>query len=138
MTVNLPAGTTIRGVTFGTPRVGNMAWASFFDSQVSDFTRINNKRDPVPVVPGRLLGFRHVLTEIHIQPDGQAIVCPGEYSKFFHTFTRVLIYVFNIDPDDGVDLQCSDKIVPDVIKGNVNDHSGPYNGILIGTQDCTP
>jgi hypothetical protein len=78
MTLNLPAGTTIRGVTFGTPRVGNVAWATFFDSQVFNFTRINNKRDPVPVVPGRLLGFRHPTTEIHIQPDGKAVVCPGE------------------------------------------------------------
>ncbi|KAN0118544.1 Alpha/Beta hydrolase fold [Russula decolorans] len=118
MTLNLPEGTTIRGVTFGTPRVGNKAWATFFDSQVSNFTRVNNKRDPVPVVPGRLLGFRHVATEIHIQPDGKAVICPG--------------------PDDGVDPQCSDKTVPDIIKGDVDDHSGPYNGILIGTQDCTP
>jgi len=118
MTLNLPEGTTIRGVTFGKPRVGNNAWATFFDSQVSNFTRVNNKRDPVPVVPGRLLGFRHVATEIHIQPDGKAVICPG--------------------PDDGVDPQCSDKMVPDVIKGNVDDHTGPYNGIFIGTQHCTP
>ncbi|KAF8489257.1 Alpha/Beta hydrolase protein [Russula emetica] len=118
MTLNLPEGTTIRGVTFGTPRVGNSAWATFFDSQVSNFTRVNNKRDPVPVVPGRLLGFQHVATEIHIQPDGKTVICPG--------------------PDDGVDPQCSDKMVPDVINGDVDDHSGPYNGILIGTQHCTP
>jgi lipase (class 3) len=78
MTLNLPEDTTILGVTFGTPRVGNTAWATFFDSQVSNFTRINNKRDPVPVVPGRLLGFRHVGTEIHIQHDGRAAICPGE------------------------------------------------------------
>lgn len=78
MTLNLPEGTTIRGFTFGTPRVGNHAWATFFDSQVSNFTRVNNKRDPVPVVPGRLLGFRHVATEVYIQPDGKAVICPGE------------------------------------------------------------
>lgn len=83
MTLNLPEDTTIRGVTFGTPRVGNEAWATFFDSHVSNFTRINNKRDPVPVLPGRgfifgLLEFRHVATEIHIQLDGKAVICPGE------------------------------------------------------------
>ncbi|KAF8469384.1 alpha/beta-hydrolase [Russula ochroleuca] len=116
MTLNLPESTTVRGVTFGMPRVGNVAWARFFDSQVSNFTRINNKRDPVPVVPGRLLGFRHPATEIHIQPDGKAVICP----------------------DDGVDPQCSDKLVPDVLEGNIDDHGGPYNGILIGTQACTP
>ena len=78
MKLNLPAGTTIRGVTFGTPRVGNPAWATFFDSQISEFTRMNNKRDPVPTVPGRLLGFRHAGAEIHIGPDGNAVTCPGE------------------------------------------------------------
>ena len=90
MTLNLPVGTAIRGVTFGTPRVGNVAWATFFDSQVSNFTRINNKRDPVPVIPGRLfgLGFQHPATEIHIQPDGKAVICPGKWPHFaprFHT-----------------------------------------------------
>ncbi|KAH9992034.1 alpha/beta-hydrolase [Russula vinacea] len=113
---NVVLGTTIRGVTFGKPRLGNVAWATFFDSQVSNFTRINNKRDPVPVVPGRLLGFRHPATEIHIQLDGEAVICS----------------------DDGVDPECGDMMVPDVLEGNVNDHGGPYNGIRIGTQECTP
>jgi hypothetical protein len=87
MKLNLPAGTTVRGVTFGTPRVGNVAWATFFDSQVSQFTRMNNKRDPVPIVPGRLLGFRHPHLEIHIEPDGTAVVCPGEWFPFFRAAT---------------------------------------------------
>ena len=78
MKLNLPAGTIVRGVTFGTPRVGNPAWATFFDSQISEFTRMNNKRDPVPTLPGRLLGFRHAGVEIHIGPDGNAVACPGE------------------------------------------------------------
>ncbi|KAH9029130.1 alpha/beta-hydrolase [Lactarius hengduanensis] len=59
MKLNLPADTTVRGVTFGTPRVGNPAWATYFDSQIADFTRMNNNRDMVPIVPGQLLGFRH-------------------------------------------------------------------------------
>ncbi|KAF8476631.1 hypothetical protein DFH94DRAFT_757191 [Russula ochroleuca] len=55
MRLDLP---TIRGVTFGTRQVGSAARATFFDSQITQFTRVNNKRDPVPTVPGRLLGFR--------------------------------------------------------------------------------
>ena len=78
MRLNLPEGTTIQGITFGKPRVGNNAWATFFASQVSNFVRINNKHDPVPVVPGRGLGFHHVATEIHIQPNGSVVICPGE------------------------------------------------------------
>jgi hypothetical protein len=78
-TLNLPKGMTIQGVMFGIPRVGNPAWATFFDSQVSNFMRINNKYNPVPVVPRRLLSFWHVATEIHIQQDGRAAICPGEW-----------------------------------------------------------
>ena len=78
MKLNLPAGTTVHGVTFGTPRVGNAAWATFFDSRIADFTRMNNNCDIIPIVPGRLLGFRHPSGEIHIEKDGSAIVCLGE------------------------------------------------------------
>jgi hypothetical protein len=78
MKFNLPVDTTIRGVTFGTPRVGNRAWATFFDSHVSDFTRMNNMRDPVPTIPGRFLGYRHPGGEIHVGTNGSAIACPGK------------------------------------------------------------
>jgi hypothetical protein len=78
MKLHLPAGTTIRGVTFGVPRVGNKEWATLFDSHISDFTRINNKRDPVPTIPGIGLGYSHPGGEIHIEEDGRIVVCPGE------------------------------------------------------------
>ncbi|KAH9060447.1 alpha/beta-hydrolase [Lactarius vividus] len=118
MKVNLPAGTTVRGVTFGTPRVGNPAWATYFDSQIANFTRMNNKRDMVPTVPGRRLGFQHPREEIHIQEDGSVFICPGD--------------------DDGTDFQCSDLMVPNIAVGSVPDHLGPYHGIFIGTIFCTP
>jgi len=123
MKLNLPADTTVRGVTFGTPRVGNQAWANFFDSHISDFTRMNNMYDPVPVVPGRdHFHYRHPKGEIHLQADGSAVICPS--------------------PDDGDDPQCSDLMVQDVLTdGNTSDHNGPYGpyrDILIGTQHCTP
>ncbi|KAH9985066.1 alpha/beta-hydrolase [Russula compacta] len=118
MKLNLPKGTIVRGVTFGTPRVGNEAWAAFFDSRVTEFIRMNNRHDPVPIVPGCLLGFRHPRTEIHIQMNGHAVLCPGN--------------------DDGVDAQCSDKMVPNLEEGSIIDHLGPYHGTFIGTTFCTP
>ncbi|KAF8264764.1 Alpha/Beta hydrolase protein [Lactarius quietus] len=118
MKLNLPEGTTVRGVTFGTPRVGNPAWATYFDSQIANFTRINNKRDVVPTVPGRRLGFQHPREEIHIQEDGSVVACPGD--------------------DDGTDPQCSDLLVPNIAAGRIPDHLGPYHGISIGTVSCTP
>lgn len=37
MTLNLPSSISVKGRTFGTPRVGNAAFASFFDSKVRIF-----------------------------------------------------------------------------------------------------
>jgi predicted lipase len=34
MAMNLPSSIHVKGVTYGTPRVGNPAYASFFDSKV--------------------------------------------------------------------------------------------------------
>lgn len=34
MTLNLPSSVKVKGVTYGTPRVGNPAFATYFDSQV--------------------------------------------------------------------------------------------------------
>ncbi|KAI0248627.1 alpha/beta-hydrolase [Lactifluus subvellereus] len=117
MKLNLP-GTLVRGITFGTPRVGNAAWATFFDSSQVAFTRMNNKLDPVPTVPGRGLGFRHPQTEFHIESGGNVVICPGD--------------------DDGTDPECTDKLVPTIEDGDLDDHNGPYHDIFIGTLNCTP
>ncbi len=44
MTLNLPSDVAIKAMTFGTPRVGNAAFAELIDSKVPDFKRINNKK----------------------------------------------------------------------------------------------
>ncbi|KAI0269944.1 alpha/beta-hydrolase [Gloeopeniophorella convolvens] len=117
MKLNLPADTIVKGVTFGTPRVGNAAWAAFFDEQIPDFVRINNKHDLVPIVPGRALGFLHPHGEIHVQQDGTAVTCSGD--------------------DDATDPQCTVMNTPRLSNGNILDHLGPYQGIFIGTLFCT-
>ncbi|KAG1751228.1 Alpha/Beta hydrolase protein [Suillus lakei] len=117
MALNLPSGIAIKGVTYGTPRVGNPAWAALFDSLTSDFQRINNEKDIVPIVPGRFMGFSHVQGEVHIVSDGDAVQCPGD--------------------DDATDALCTIKSVPDIFVGDILDHLGPYQGIYIGTIYCT-
>ncbi|THH14002.1 hypothetical protein EW146_g6281 [Bondarzewia mesenterica] len=102
MKLNLPSGTAIKGVTYGTPRVGNPAFASYFDEQVPDFTRINNMKDLIPIVPGRFLGFSHPHGEVHILQPGTAVSCPGD--------------------DDATDAQCQIMTVPTVFDGNIIDH----------------
>ncbi|KAJ8586616.1 alpha/beta-hydrolase [Rhizopogon salebrosus TDB-379] len=117
MALNLPSNIAIKGVTYGTPRVGNPAWAALFDSLVPDFQRINNMKDMVPIVPGRGMGFSHVQGEVHIISPGNAVECPGD--------------------DDATDAQCTIASVPNVMEGNILDHLGPYEGIYIGDMYCT-
>ncbi|KAI9061593.1 alpha/beta-hydrolase [Trametes sanguinea] len=115
-TLNLPSSIHVKSVTYGTPRVGNPTYASFFDGKVPDFKRVNNMKDPIPIVPGRFLGFQHPHGEIHIVSAGDAVSCPGD--------------------DDATDAQCTIQTVPNVTEGNIIDHLGPYEGIYIGTVFC--
>jgi hypothetical protein len=108
-------------VSYGMPRVGNPAFADYISglSQVS-ITRIINYHDVVPIVPGQFLGYKHPVGEIHITDDssisGTWVSCPGE--------------------DDGTDSQCEDSTVSSIFSGSVDNHSGPYNSILIGNDQC--
>ncbi|KAG8798784.1 hypothetical protein FRC17_007320, partial [Serendipita sp. 399] len=60
---------TFKVVTFGQPRVGNQAWINWFNTNISDITRINNKDDPVPILPDLSMGYVGNLGEIHIRDD---------------------------------------------------------------------
>ncbi|KAF9465014.1 alpha/beta-hydrolase [Collybia nuda] len=117
LTLNLPANTSVHAVTYGTPRVGNLAFAKLIDKMVPNFRRINNKKDIVPIVPGRSMGFAHPRGELHILSPGKAIFCPGN--------------------DDAINWQCQIQTVPTVLRGSLVDHLGPYEGIPIGTGACT-
>ena len=56
--------------------MGNKAFADYVDAHLH-VTHINNKVDPVPIVPGRFLGFVHPAGEVHINDDGSWDSCPG-------------------------------------------------------------
>jgi hypothetical protein len=42
MSLSLPSNIAVRGVTYGTPRVGTPDFAAFFDTKVANFQRINH------------------------------------------------------------------------------------------------
>ncbi|KAH8082433.1 alpha/beta-hydrolase [Cristinia sonorae] len=114
--LHLPSNIHIKVVTYGLPRVGNAAWVSYFDSQIPDFVRINNKKDPVPILPGRGLGFGHTHGEIHLNGPGNAVAC---------------------EPNDNADdSRCTITTVPNIFVSNIDDHRGPYEGISIGSSAC--
>ncbi|PPQ63476.1 hypothetical protein CVT24_005133 [Panaeolus cyanescens] len=115
--LNLPSSANVKAVTYGTPRVGNPAFAQLIDAKVPNFRRINNELDIIPIVPGRFLGFQHPHGEVHIISPNNAVSCPGD--------------------DDATDPECQIQSVPNIFEGSILDHLGPYQGISIGTIFCT-
>ncbi|KAF8651854.1 hypothetical protein AX16_004628 [Volvariella volvacea WC 439] len=107
--LNLPSNVSVRAVTYGMPRVGNPDFANFYNARVPA-TRINNKKDPIPIVPGRGLGFAHTQTEIHItESSGAWVQCGGQ---------------------DNTASQCTIGEVPNIFVSDLGDHSGPFDGIM--------
>jgi len=114
LSLHLPAGTHVNMVGYGMPRVGNRAFANYVDALHSadsvpvTVTHINNKKDPIPIVPGRFMGFAHPAGEVHIlDGSGSAwIACPGQ---------------------DNPSRLCSAGDVPGVVQSNILDHLGPYD-----------
>ncbi|KAK0501862.1 Alpha/Beta hydrolase protein [Armillaria luteobubalina] len=73
---------SIQTTTFGSPRVGDQAFADFVDSSLSNegFARITNKADPVPHLPPLVLDFVHAQGEVHLG-DAGAVLCEGQENK---------------------------------------------------------
>ncbi|KAJ3802954.1 alpha/beta-hydrolase, partial [Lentinula aff. detonsa] len=116
LALNLPSGSNVSAMTYGTPRVGNPAFASLIDQHVPGFKHINNEKDLIPIVPGRFLGYAHPAGEIHIVSPGNVVACSGD--------------------DDATDSQCTIDTVPNIFDGDILNHLGPYAGISIGTLAC--
>ncbi|TFK42078.1 lipase class 3 family protein [Crucibulum laeve] len=104
------SGVTFRTIVYGLPRVGNQAFADYVDSHIT-LTHINNKKDIVPIVPGRFLGYHHPSGEVHIAADNSWLSCPGQ---------------------DNPSTQCAVGDVPNIFEGSSGDHDGPYDGVTMG------
>ncbi|KAF5324349.1 hypothetical protein D9619_011120 [Psilocybe cf. subviscida] len=109
----LPKDTTFKMIGYGLPRA---TFATFIDANV-DLDHVNNKKDLVPTIPGRFLGFVHPSNEKHIQDDGVTwVACPGE---------------------DNTDARCSTGEVSNILEGKIGDHDGPYDTVEMGGSNCT-
>jgi hypothetical protein len=106
--LNIP-GATVKAVVYGQPRVGNPAFANYVDGSGISVTRITNRKDPVPILPGRFLGFAHTSGEVHIDdPSGTWYSCPGQ---------------------DNTSQYCTIGDTPNVFVANTDNHSGPYGAV---------
>ncbi|KIJ65404.1 hypothetical protein HYDPIDRAFT_130507 [Hydnomerulius pinastri MD-312] len=108
----LPDGTTYATIAYGLPRVGNHEFADYVDA-TTKLTHINNKEDPIPTLPPQIMGFTQPVGEVHIQDSGVWAACPGQ---------------------DNPSKDCSVGDVPTILDGDTRDHSGPYNGIMMGCR----
>ncbi|KAG7094312.1 hypothetical protein E1B28_007914 [Marasmius oreades] len=108
--LHLPTTTGVKMINYASPRVGNPDFANYVDSHVP-ITHITNKKDIVPILPGRFLGYAHPNGELHIKEDNTWASCPGH---------------------DNTDTQCIVGDVPNVLEGTPSDHSGPYGGVQMG------
>ncbi|KAF5354572.1 hypothetical protein D9758_011172 [Tetrapyrgos nigripes] len=109
--LHLPSSTTYDFYGYGMPRVGNQAFANYVDANVKGVRRVNNKRDLVPVIPLRLMAFRHPSGEKHILDSGEWVACSGQ---------------------ENTAANCTLGYVPTIFNGDADDHSGPYDGITMG------
>ncbi|KAI9136881.1 Alpha/Beta hydrolase protein [Paraphysoderma sedebokerense] len=69
MALNIPKE-QIRVITYNQPRVGNSAFADFYDSMVPNTIRVVNENDGVPTLPPIFVNYLHVGSEISINLDG--------------------------------------------------------------------
>jgi hypothetical protein len=118
LTLNLPSGTKISGVTYGTPRVGNSAWSSFFDSKVGNFTRVNHANDLIPILPFISWGFEHVADEVHITSNNNAVLCPGLPLPYTYSLRFIDISMCP-GAEDLTDAPCTDQQVFTIFDGDV-------------------
>lgn len=99
-------------------KVGNQEFADYVDSKIGSFTRITNLKDPVPIVPGRFLGYHHPSNEAHISEDGSWKSCAGQ---------------------DNENTECSVGDTPNIFDGDVGNHSGELSNAGRGIRvfaDC--
>lgn len=95
--------------TFGSPRVGDILFATAYASVLRDATwRVTHAHDVVPSVPTRLMGFHHVPTEVFYADENKSSVAAaprvcdggGEDLTCFDsewTHTSVLDHLYYLD-----------------------------------------
>jgi len=112
--VNFPS-LTIAVRTYGMPRVGDQAFVNWVDANLKDQVRITNTEDPIPIVPGRFMGYKHPSGEVHIV---NPLIGTTKW--------------YSCAGQDNTSPNCSIGDTPNVFGSNILDHLGPYDGLSMG------
>jgi hypothetical protein len=104
---------SVKMISLGAPRVGNLDYSKLYLDSVSDFFRLTHARDPIVHLPYRLMGFTHIGNEI-FYPD------------------NTLDY---IECTEGENPRCANSVAKDPL--NFTDH-GYYMNIKVSgcTVEC--
>ncbi|KAJ7577987.1 Alpha/Beta hydrolase protein [Mycena floridula] len=118
--LHLPSSISFSMFGFGTPRVGNQAFANYVDAHLPNLSRVNNRQvltllNLVPILPGMFLGFHHPSGEKHILDSGAWVACAGQ---------------------DNPSSQCTTGDVSNIFEGDEGDHDGPYTGTGVTNMGC--
>ncbi len=76
MALEITAVYDIRVINFGQPRIGNPAFAAFYNTKIADYTRITHNRDIVPHVPPiKEFDYMHSCGEVFETVSGELQTC---------------------------------------------------------------
>lgn len=98
------------------------------------FWRITNKKDPIPINPGKFLGYHHPSGEVHIEETNTWDSCPGKIfsiSSDSDSYSNLFLLAQIIGQDNPSEL-CIVGAVDSIFGGDLDDHDGPYDGVILG------
>lgn len=95
-------------ITFGSPRVGDAAFAKSFERRKGRSQRYVNNRDMVCRLPTERLGYRHVATPVLIDPDGRVFERAPENEGFGSLLSSALETGFLLEPDGAARRELTD------------------------------
>ena len=113
----------VRLVTFGSPRVGNAAFASFVRQATRLSVRLTHNRDIVPSVPPTWVGFHHVATEAwQVDIEDKAASSSGKGGKGSRKNSNDVIGVVGLCDASGEDPRCHNSVCYLGLCTSVSDH----------------
>jgi Lipase (class 3) len=125
----------VRVYTFGSPRVGNAAFADFLRSRTTESWRFTHGRDIVPSVPPLLMGFHHVSREVWLVDVDVSTGTGSSSDSSSHSSRRVSQRLVVCD-DSGEDPSCHNSACRLGLCTSVADHLTYMGGHMYRGGEC--